>query len=64
MTEEETRTLFETARGKEIGEESSHDAGQLRAELNHLPLAVTQAEQLCEGRRYPLGSICRGCGAA
>ncbi|KAG7289885.1 hypothetical protein NEMBOFW57_006262 [Staphylotrichum longicolle] len=43
MTEGEARILLETVMGREIAEEESHKAMALLAELERLPLAVSQA---------------------
>ncbi|KAB5513474.1 hypothetical protein GE09DRAFT_1067201 [Coniochaeta sp. 2T2.1] len=43
MTEGEARTLLEAVRGEETGETEAQDAAVLLAELERLPLAVSQA---------------------
>jgi hypothetical protein len=55
MTEGEARILLETVMGREIAEEESHDAMALLAELERLPLAVSQAAAFIRRTATPIG---------
>ncbi|KAJ4287135.1 hypothetical protein N0V88_007757 [Collariella sp. IMI 366227] len=55
MTEGEARMLLETAIGREIAEEESHKAIALLAELERLPLAVSQAAAYMKRTATPIG---------
>jgi hypothetical protein len=55
MTEGEVRMLLETVRDKGIGAEESQDALALLAELERLPLAVSQAAAYMRRTSTPIG---------
>jgi tetratricopeptide (TPR) repeat protein len=55
MTEGEARILLETVMGREIAEKESHSAMALLAELERLPLALSQAAAYMRRRATPIG---------
>lgn len=55
MTEGEARMLLETVMCREIADEESHDAMALLAELEWLPLAVSQAAAYMRRTATPIG---------